>query len=64
MSEAAKNLVYSGKVIGKAMSVMAIMQELNYSAEKAMTLLHIPESDWADYIEIIDYIKENPEEFE
>ena len=64
MSEAARKLVYSGKVIGKAMSVMSIMQELHYSVEKAMALLHIPESDWADYIEIIDYIKNNPEEFE
>ncbi len=64
MSEAAKNLVYSGKVIGKAMSVMAAMTNFHLSIEDAMRGLNIPESDWADYIEIIDYIKNNPEEFE
>ena len=64
MSEAAKNLVYSGKVIGKAMSVMAAMESFSLSIEDAMKGLKIPESDWADYIEIIDYIRNNPEEFE
>ncbi|MBR0484042.1 MAG: hypothetical protein IJJ69_04580 [Oscillospiraceae bacterium] len=38
--------------------------QILHSVENAMALLHIPESDWADYIEIIDYIKNNPEEFE
>lgn|GEM_PF-4760236 len=64
MSEAARKLVYSGEVTGTAKAVMAVMANFNLTVQDAMKGLNIPENDWADYIEIIDYIKNNPEEFE
>lgn len=42
-----------GRILGTTNSIRAIMQTLNYSAEKAMEILKIPKSEYGRYLNLL-----------
>lgn len=42
-----------GRILGTTNSIRAIMQTLNYSAEKAMEILKIPKSEYSRYLNLL-----------
>ena len=42
-----------GRILGTTNSIRAIMQTLNYSAEKAMEILKIPKSEYDRYLNLL-----------